>query len=60
MDIKDLYLIMKDPQGVNESKKKATEVINRPIPKELIKTREGAGKKMLSYIEGETVIRLIN
>lgn len=39
---------------------KAKEVISRPIPDQLIKQREGGGKKILSYISGSTVIDLLN
>lgn len=60
MDIRDVYTIMKNLDGKEGFKAKADAVVSRPIPKELIKSREGAGKMMLSYIEGETVIRLLN
>jgi len=40
--------------------KKAKEIINAPIPEELIKERSGGGKKMLNYISGSTVIDLLN
>lgn len=60
MDIKDVASIMKNPTDTCEYRDNANSVINRPIPKELIKSREGAGKMTLSYIEGETVIRLLN
>jgi len=60
MDIKDVYLVMKDPDGTAQNKEKAKEVINRPIPKDQIKYREGSGGRQLAYIEGETVIRLLN
>lgn len=39
---------------------KAKEVVSRPIPGQLIKQREGGGKKILSYISGSTVIDLLN
>lgn len=35
-------------------------IITAPIPAELIKEREGGGKKMLSYISGSSVIDLLN
>jgi len=45
---------------INLFPKKAKEIINAPIPEELIKERSGGGKKMLSYISGSTVIDLLN
>ena len=39
---------------------KAKNVISRMIPDQLIKQREGGGKKLLSYISGSTVIDLLN
>jgi hypothetical protein len=39
---------------------KTKEVVVRPIPDQLIKQREGGGKKVLSYISGSTVIDLLN
>lgn len=32
----------------------------QPIPQELIKQREGGGKKMLSYLSGSTVVDMLN
>jgi recombination DNA repair RAD52 pathway protein len=64
MDIRDVYEVMRDTEVSSEQKEtfrsNANKVISRPIPKELIKQREGGNKMMLSYIEGETVIRLLN
>jgi recombination DNA repair RAD52 pathway protein len=60
MDTQDSLNVMLCSDITAENKQRAKEVISRPIPKELIKQREGAGKMMLSYIEGETVIRLLN
>lgn len=34
--------------------------INEPIPAQLIKQREGGGKKMLSYLSGSTVVDMLN
>lgn len=39
---------------------KAKEVITRTLPDQLIKQREGGGKKILSYVSGSTVIDLLN
>lgn len=39
---------------------KAKEVIARTLPDQLIKQREGGGKKILSYVSGSTVIDLLN
>lgn len=39
---------------------KSKNVISRMIPDQLIKQREGGGKKLLSYISGSTVIDLLN
>lgn len=39
---------------------KAIEVFKRPLPKELIKQRDGGGGKKLDYIGGETAIELLN
>lgn len=39
---------------------KAKEVITRSLPDQLIKQREGGGKKILSYVSGSTVIDLLN
>lgn len=36
------------------------EILTRPFPPEAIKTREGGGKKRLSYVEAHTVIRRLN
>jgi hypothetical protein len=64
MDIGNVYTIMRHPEltkdEVSEFRGNANSIIKRPIPKELIKQREGANKMKLSYIEGETVIRLLN
>lgn len=64
MSIGDIHGVMRfqnlNDKELEELREKANKVINRPLPKELIKQREGGGKKMLSYIEGETVIRLLN
>jgi len=60
MDIKDVYLIMKNPDSTEGYKEKAREVIKRPIPKHLIKQRDGGFGKKLDYIEGDTVIELLD
>lgn len=39
---------------------KAKEAIARTLPDQLIKQREGGGKKILSYVSGSTVIDLLN
>lgn len=39
---------------------KAREVLDRALPKSLIKQRDGGFGKKLDYIEGSTVIRLLN
>jgi hypothetical protein len=46
--------------GVIQFPVKAKEVITRTLPRELIKQREGGGKKVLSYVSGSTVIDLLN
>ena len=40
--------------------KKIKQIISSPIPKELIKQREGGGGKKLNYISGSTVIDILN
>jgi hypothetical protein len=40
--------------------KEIKEVLTAPIPAALIKTREGGGKKILSYLSGSTVTDMLN
>lgn len=40
--------------------KEIKNLITAPIPDELVKQREGGGKKMLSYLSGSTIIDILN